>query len=61
MLSKVTLGIADWTLRALGLMFYFDRVALVLASRPASLGIAYLIPRETRGRFLLLAPPDPTS
>jgi hypothetical protein len=52
---------ADWILRALGLTFYFSSVALVLASRPTSLGVAHNIPHEARGRFLLLVPPNAQS
>jgi len=51
----------DWVLRALGLLFYFEEVALVLASGPAPTEFAYLIPPEAQHRILLLAPPDAKS
>jgi hypothetical protein len=53
--------LADWVLRALGLLFYFSEVALVLASGPAPTEFAHLIPPEAAHRFLLLAPPDAES
>jgi len=57
--AAVRLG--DWVLRALGLLFYFPEVALVLASGPAPTEFAHLIPPEAAHRFLLLAPPGAES
>lgn len=51
----------DWILRTLGLLFYFEEVALVLASGPAPTGFAHLIPIEAQHRILLLAPPESES
>lgn len=53
--------LADWVLRALGLLFYFSEVALVLASGPAPANAEHLIPPQVRHRFVLLAAPDTKS
>jgi hypothetical protein len=51
-----TSRVSDWMLRALGLTFYFPRVALLLANRPASTGIMHLVPAAAWDTVLVVAP-----